>query len=97
MASPASCGAFIWLHLGCNATLNTPCAHRRLTRCRVVGAQDDEWLLQSVWEAMGIHNEKHQHLGQGILGAVVAGLVIFAMIAIANCQTSTKRVRRVAR
>ena len=72
MASPASCGAFIWLHLGCNATLNTPCAHRqrtmshstkrRLTRCRVVGAQDDEWLLQSVWEAMGIHNEKHQHL-----------------------------------
>lgn len=59
--------------------------------------EDDEWLLQSVWEAMGIHNEKHQHLGQGILGAVVAGLVIFAMIAIANCQTSTKRVRRVAR
>ena len=59
-------------------------------------SQEDEWLLQSVWEAMGIHDEKYQHLGQGIFGAVVAGLVIFCLMAVINAsgRRKSKRNRR---
>jgi len=66
---------------------------RRVCAC-VLLSQEDEWLLQSVWEALGIHNEKHQHLGQGIFGAVAAGLVIFCLMAVVNASARRKSKRR---
>jgi hypothetical protein len=69
---------------------------RSVRACMRAPIQEDEWLLQSVWEAMGIHNEKYQHLGQGIFGAMAAGLVIFCLISVvsASARRKPKRNRR---